>query len=74
MTRLIIEKLLLTPTEQLKALGDADTAGVYAEAMTRLFGLAGTAGTDATQADESPAGSKPRNVEPFPSPQNRRNQ
>src|SRR5262249_25980586 len=28
-TRLIIEKLLLTPTEQLKSLGDADTTGAY---------------------------------------------
>ena len=38
-TRLIVEKLLLTPTEQLKALGDADTVGAYSEALTRLFGL-----------------------------------
>jgi glutamyl-tRNA reductase len=39
-THLIVEKLLLTPTEQLKALSDAETAGAYAEALTRLFGLA----------------------------------
>ena len=39
-TRLIVEKLLLTPTEQLKSLGDAETVGAYAEALTRLFGLA----------------------------------
>jgi glutamyl-tRNA reductase len=39
-TRLIIEKLLLTPTEQLKGLGDHDTLAVYSEALTRLFGLA----------------------------------
>src|SRR5437899_5778698 len=38
-THLIVEKLLLTPTEQLKALGDAETVGAYAEALTRLFGL-----------------------------------
>src|SRR5215213_1142929 len=38
-THLIIEKLLLMPTEQLKALNDADTAGAYSEALTRLFGL-----------------------------------
>jgi glutamyl-tRNA reductase len=38
-TRLIVEKLLLMPTEQLKAVGDADTVGAYAEALTRLFGL-----------------------------------
>ena len=39
-THLIVEKLLLTPTEQLKSLGDADTVGAYSEALTRLFGLA----------------------------------
>src|SRR5215217_5860950 len=33
-THLIIEKLLLTPTEQLKAAGDPETVGVYAEALT----------------------------------------
>jgi glutamyl-tRNA reductase len=38
-TRLIVEKLLLTPTEQLKAVGDADTVGAYSEALTKLFGL-----------------------------------
>jgi len=38
-THLIVEKLLLTPTEQLKSLNDADTMGAYAEALTRLFGL-----------------------------------
>jgi glutamyl-tRNA reductase len=50
-THLIVEKLLLTPTEQLKALNDADTAGAYSEALTRLFGL--------TDQDE------PRKIEPF---------
>ena len=38
-THLIIEKLLLTPTEQLKSLTDAETVGTYAEALTRLFAL-----------------------------------
>jgi len=38
-THLIIEKLLLTPTEQLKSLSDADTVGAYSEALTRLFDL-----------------------------------
>jgi glutamyl-tRNA reductase len=50
-THLIVEKLLLTPTEQLKALGDADAVASYAEALTRLFGLA--------EQDER------QNVEPF---------
>ena len=38
-THLIVEKLLLTPTEQLKALSDADTVGAYSEALARLFDL-----------------------------------
>jgi glutamyl-tRNA reductase len=50
-THLIVEKLLLTPTEQLKALGDADASVSYTEALTRLFGLG-----------ESEGGT---NVEPF---------
>ena len=39
-TRLIVEKLLLTPTEQLKAAGDDGMAVAYAEALHRLFSLA----------------------------------
>jgi glutamyl-tRNA reductase len=38
-THLIMEKLLLTPTEQLKSLSDSETVGTYTEALTRLFGL-----------------------------------
>src|SRR5438874_2837493 len=38
-THLIVEKLLLMPTEQLKAIGDAETAGAYSEALARLFDL-----------------------------------
>jgi len=40
-TRLIVEKLLLNPTEQLKALSDADTVAAYSDALNRLFSLAG---------------------------------
>ena len=39
-TRLIVEKLLLTPTEQLKAVSDESTIAAYAEALNRLFRLA----------------------------------
>jgi glutamyl-tRNA reductase len=39
-TRLIVEKLLLTPTEQLKALGDHDSVVAHSEALNRLFSLA----------------------------------
>src|SRR4029077_10489481 len=38
-THLLVEKLLLTPTEQLKSLADPETAAPYAEAITRVFGL-----------------------------------
>ena len=38
-TRLIVEKLLLEPTEQLKALPDEETQVAYTEAMNRLFRL-----------------------------------
>jgi glutamyl-tRNA reductase len=39
-TRLLVEKLLLTPTEQLKALSDESTVMAYADALNRLFSLA----------------------------------
>ena len=38
-TRLIVEKLLLEPTEQLKALPDEETQAIYTEAVNRLFRL-----------------------------------
>ncbi len=41
-TRLIVEKLLYSPTEQLKALPDHDTIEAYSGALTHLFDLAST--------------------------------
>ena len=38
-TRLLVEKLLLTPTEQLKTVGDDSLVVAYAEALHRLFTL-----------------------------------
>jgi glutamyl-tRNA reductase len=38
-TRLIIEKLLLQPTEQLKRTDDSERVAQYKDALTRLFGL-----------------------------------
>lgn len=38
-TRLLVEKLLLQPTEQLKNSGDPERAAQYADSLTRLFGL-----------------------------------
>ena len=64
-TRLIIEKLLLTPTEQLKGLGDHDTLAVYSEALTRLFGLAPPADSEPeSDSASTPAGTdRPERVE-----------
>jgi glutamyl-tRNA reductase len=38
-TRLLVEKLLLSPTEQLKSIGDETMAAVYSDAISRLFDL-----------------------------------
>jgi glutamyl-tRNA reductase len=38
-TRLIVEKLLLTPTEQLKSASDEAMIAAYADALNRLFRL-----------------------------------
>jgi glutamyl-tRNA reductase len=42
-TRLIVEKLLLTPTEQLKAVSDEARVVAYADALNRLFSLSSEA-------------------------------
>jgi glutamyl-tRNA reductase len=38
-TRLLVEKLLLAPTEQLKAATDEESVTAYAETLNRLFKL-----------------------------------
>jgi glutamyl-tRNA reductase len=53
MTRLLVEKLLLEPTEQLKALPDEETQVAYTEAVNRLFRLREQ---DAAQAPAEAAG------------------
>jgi glutamyl-tRNA reductase len=50
-THLIIEKLLLTPTEQLKILSDEETIAAYSEALNRLFGLSEPAPSEPGSAD-----------------------
>src|SRR5687768_5430498 len=47
-TRLIMEKLLINPTEQLKSASDADTVATYSDVLTRLFGLTGDEAADET--------------------------
>jgi glutamyl-tRNA reductase len=61
-TRLIVEKLLLTPTEQLKALSESEAAGLHAEAVTRVFNLQPESPTASEPEPERPSG----RVEPFP--------
>jgi glutamyl-tRNA reductase len=51
-TRLIVEKLLLTPTEQLKAISDNSLAATYSDALNRLFSLPSP---EADERDPSPA-------------------
>ena len=48
-TRLIVEKLLLEPTEQLKALPDEETQAAYTEAVNRLFRLQEQEGPQSAQ-------------------------
>jgi glutamyl-tRNA reductase len=64
-TRLIVEKILLTPTEQLKAAGDTESIGTFTDALTKLFALdtasrvktesTGRPKTDAPSGDSEPA-------------------
>ena len=64
-THLIVEKLLLTPTEQLKALGDTETVGAYAEALRRLFALNEQSANDQAEGE---ADGKAGRVQPFRRP------
>ena len=54
-TRLLVEKLLITPTEQLKATPDPDRVRAYTDALTRLFAL---------DAEEAPAADEGRQPAP----------
>jgi glutamyl-tRNA reductase len=57
-TRLVVEKLLLSPTEQLKAINDNSLAATYSDALNRLFSLPspGEVGED----DDSSTGKRKR--------------
>jgi glutamyl-tRNA reductase len=58
-TRLIVEKLLLTPTEQLKAIGDPETVVVYSDALSRLFSLTNDETMDEERAAAAAASAAP---------------
>jgi glutamyl-tRNA reductase len=53
-TRLILEKLLINPTEQLKAISDADTVAAYSDALNRLFGLSDDSGEESSLTTAGP--------------------
>jgi glutamyl-tRNA reductase len=63
-THLIVEKLLLTPTEQLKALDNSEAVSVYTEAMNRLFALTSPADEQAERGRPAKGG----RIEPFKRP------
>jgi glutamyl-tRNA reductase len=67
-TRLMMEKLLLAPTEQLKSIGDAETVGAYSEALNRLFGLGERRDEDSR---EQAADGNDRRITAFTRPKNR---
>jgi glutamyl-tRNA reductase len=48
-TRLLVEKLLLTPTEQLKEVRDESAVATYSDALNRLFRLAPDEGRQGTR-------------------------
>jgi len=59
-TRLIIEKLLITPTEQLKALPDEALQSSYADALSHLFALGNRDDDEDDEPGPPPAGKGPR--------------
>jgi len=60
-TRLMIEKLLLTPTEQLKAIDEPETMDAYSAALRRLFALDDDpAAGDVDRIDSTPPGGSGR--------------
>ena len=64
-THLIIEKLLLTPTEQLKSLDNSEAVSTYTEALNRLFALTNQSADEQADRDR---GAKGARVEPFKRP------
>jgi glutamyl-tRNA reductase len=53
-TRLIVEKLLLTPTEQLKSVSDEAMIVAYADALNRLFSLPSDKDTSERDKEQEP--------------------
>jgi len=64
-THLIVEKLLLTPTEQLKSLDNSEAVSTYTKALNRLFALTNQSADEQADRDR---GAKGARVEPFKRP------
>jgi glutamyl-tRNA reductase len=64
-TRLLVEKLLLTPTEQLKSVGDETVFVAYAEALHLLFALAPSDADRPVSNAAQGGGSAPARDEPI---------
>jgi glutamyl-tRNA reductase len=62
-TRLIVEKLLIEPTEQLKALPDEETQVAYTEAMNRIFRLREDDAPDSNRQQPGGASSAKRHTQ-----------
>jgi glutamyl-tRNA reductase len=58
-TRLIVDKLLITPTEQLKALSDRDVLTAYADALSHLFALRADEDEDDGEGRDGDSGGGP---------------
>lgn len=63
-TRLVVEKLLLTPTEQLKAIDDRETLAACSAALRRLFALDETTQEPASVPQRTEASDPARAKEP----------
>jgi glutamyl-tRNA reductase len=66
-TRLLVEKLLSTPTEQLKSLDDPDAIVAFSDALNQLFALAPGQQQPLQQERDSEAGqdeARPRSAKP----------
>ena len=59
-TRLLVEKLLSHPTEQLKAATNQETVAAYADALSALFKLREDPGADEAEADTDGEPATPR--------------
>ncbi len=65
-TRLLVQKLLISPTERLKNASDEQTAAQYSDVVTHLFGLAEPLADHSTSTDE-PASPPPKTKTPVTS-------